>query len=468
MATSSATIEKPLYTNGKHLALQIFLETMATIDVRHAMLAKVKLVDSPRTLLAGNASLPLVRPPRAVAFGKAANRMAATLDEILGGEVEAGVVVSPAEPERERKIGRFRYFVGGHPYPSRGSLEGAQAAMELLAGLTADDAVVFLVSGGGSALFEAPLDPVVTLADLFEFNRVLVTCGLPIEQINVLRKHISAVKGGRLGARAHPARQLTIFVSDVPERFNSMVASGPTMPDESKLEQCYGLAETHGLVAKFPATIRKLFEERRLEETPKPGDPRLEDARYQCLLSNRDAVEAARASAAKLGFRAEVDTSDWDRDYHEVVAANFASLERLAREASGQPACLVVGGEVVSPVTAPGMGGRNQAFVLHAAGEIQGQRRVVLSAGTDGRDGNSPVAGALADGQTVARARALDLDPAQYLAACDSYHFFRTLGDTIETGFTDNNVRDVRIWLDFGEVTSDKCSTSGLSENQSL
>jgi len=450
MATSSTTLKKPLYTNGKHLALQIFLETLATIDVRHAMLAKVKRVDSPKTLFAGEASVPLVRPPRLIAFGKAANRMATTLDEILGGEIETGVVVSPAETEKERKISHFRYFAGGHPYPSRGSLEGAQAAMELVTGLTADHTVVFLVSGGGSALFETPLDPAVTLADLKEFNRVLVTCGLPIEQINVLRKHISGVKGGRLGARAHPARQLTIFVSDVPERFNSMVASGPTMPDESTLEQCYALAESHGLLARFPATIRKFFEERRLEETPKPGDARLEDARYHCLLSNRDAVEAARASATKLGFCAAVDTTDWDRDYSEVVAANLESLERLAHEAGGEPACLVAGGEVISPVTGPGTGGRNQAFVLHAAREIQGQRRVVLSAGTDGRDGNSPVAGAVADGQTVARGHSLNLDPAQYLAGCDSYHFFRTLGDTIETGFTDNNVRDVRLWLDFG------------------
>ncbi|HEV2492578.1 MAG TPA: DUF4147 domain-containing protein [Terriglobia bacterium] len=451
MATSSAATKKPLSTDGKHLALQIFLETLATIDVRHAMLNKVKRVDStPKTLLAGDASVPLVRPPRVIAFGKAANRMAATIDEILGGEIETGVVVSPTEPERERKVNRFRYFVGGHPYPTRGSLEGALAAMELATGLTADDVVIFLVSGGGSALFETPFDPGVTLTDLSDFNRVLVTCGLPIEQINVLRKHISAVKGGRLGARAHPARQLTIFISDVPERFTSMVASGPTMPDESTLEQCYALAETHGLAPKFPATIRKLFAERRLEETPKPGDPRLQGAGYHCLLSNRDAVEAARSSAEKLGLRAAIDTSEWDRHYSEVVAANLESLERLTREAGGQASCLVAGGEVICPVTGLGTGGRNQAFVLHAAREIQGQRRVVLSAGTDGRDGNSPVAGAVADGQTVARARSLNLDPAQYLAASDSYHFFRTLGDAIETGFTDNNVRDVRLWLDFG------------------
>ena len=449
MATSSATAARLAYANGKQLAWQIFLETLATIDVRHAMLSKVKRPDgTPRTLLAGDVSMPLFRSPRVIALGKAANRMAATLYEILGGDLEVGVVVAAAEPEK--KIGCFRYFVGGHPYPSRGTLEGADAALELASGLTSDDVVVFLVSGGGSALFETPLDPAITLSDLVEFNRVLVTCGLPIEQINVLRKHVSAVKGGRLAARSHPARQLTIFISDVPGDLPSMVASGPTMPDESTREQCYSIADEHGLTARFPATIRRLFEERRLEETPKPGDPGLENSRYYCLLSNSDAVEAARSSAEKLGFRAEVDSTDWDRDYQEVVAANLASLDRLAHDSGGEPACLVAGGEVICPVTGPGMGGRNQAFVLYAAEKIKGQRRVVLSAGTDGRDGNSPVSGAVADGQTVSRAHALDLDPAQYLAASDSYHFFRALGDALETGFTDNNVRDVRLWLDFG------------------
>ena len=344
-------------------------------------------------------------------------------------------MVTPAEPEK--KLDRFRYFRAGHPYPDLGSVQGAAAALELVSGLTGDDLVIFLVSGGGSALFEKPLDQAVTLADLVEFNRVLVTGGLPIEQINVLRKHLSAVKGGRLAIQAHPARQLTIFVSDVPEDLPSMVASGPTMPDEYTAQQCYSIAEQHGLASKFPPSVRKHYTGRTLEETPKPGDARFENSRYYCLLSNRDAVEAAQARADQLGFRSEVDRDDWDRDYQEVARGNLAALDRLAQASGGQPVCLVVGGEVTCPVTGPGTGGRNQ-------------RRVVLSAGTDGRDGNSPVGGSLADGQTLSRARARGLDPAHFLAASDSYHFFRALGDTIETGFTDNNVRDVRLWLDFG------------------
>jgi len=430
---------------GKALARQILDQTMATIEVRHAMCERIHLEGL--ALAVGGERVKLSKPPRVIAFGKAANRMAASLDEILGERIECGVVVSPAEPEQ--KIERFRYFQGGHPYPNSGSLNGAEAALELLTGLSELDAVIYLISGGGSALFEKPLDPGTTLDDLIELNRVLVGCGLPIEQINVIRKHLSAVKGGRLGARAHPARQLTIYISDVPDDVPSMVASGPTMPDESTASQCYELVERHGLTPKLPAAIRRPFEARRIEETPKPGDARFAGSRYHCLLSNKDALEAARTAAEELGFAAEIDSGNWDAHFRQVVDESLARLDTLRIRNQGKPVCLVQGGEVISPVTGTGMGGRNQAFALYAAERIAGTTRTVLSAGTDGRDGNSPAGGAIADGKTMARARALGLDAEKFLEASDSYHFFRALGDTIETGYTDNNVRDVRLWLDF-------------------
>jgi glycerate 2-kinase len=439
------TPAKPLYPNGKQLARQVFLETMTAIEVRRVMRSKLRR--EPGLLVAGDTPMPLWHPPRVVAFGKAAQAMAVTLGEILGGEVEAGIVVAPAEPSV--KATRFQYFVGGHPYPNEGSVEGAKAALDLVSGLTPDDAVIFLVSGGGSALFEAPLSPEVTLRDLIEFNRVLVTSHLPIEQINVLRKHVSAVKGGRLAIRAHPTRQLTVFISDVPENRPAVVASGPTLPDESTVDECYDIAERGGLVAKLPPHIRQQFVDRTLEETPKPSDHRFSQSRSFCLLSNQDAVEAAKGAAEKLGFVAEIDSGVWDADYREVVEANLASLDALVRAHPGQAVCLVVGGEVTCPVTGPGTGGRNQAFVLYAAEKIAQRPRLVLSAGSDGRDGNSPACGAVADGHTTGRALALGFDPPTYLAQSDSYHFFCALGDTLDTGYTNNNVRDVRLWMDF-------------------
>jgi len=445
-AAQSAALPGLDYARGKQLAVQIFLDTMAALDLRAALRARLKREGN--RLTAGPASLDLERPPRVVAFGKAANRMAAVLDEILEGRIEAGVCVSPGEPAK--KLERFRYFLGGHPYPQPGSLEGARAALALVSNRAPQDAVIFLVSGGGSAIFELPLDSTVTLADLRDFNRVLVTGGLPIEEINVLRKHVSAVKGGRLGARAYPAQQLTIYISDVPEQLASMVASGPTLPDESTAQEAYRLVDAYGLLPRFPPSLRARFLAHSVEETPKPGDERFANSHYFCLLSNRDAVQAAQVAAERLGFVSAIDTNPWDAHYQQVVPSHRAALEALAQAHAGRAVCLIAGGEVISPVTGPGTGGRNQAYALAAAQSIAGQHCVVLSAGTDGRDGNSPTSGAVADGQTIPRALVLGMDPVRYLAQSDSYSFFKTLGDTVDIGYMDNNLRDVRVWLDFG------------------
>ena len=216
----------PDYKQGKQLAQRIFHDTIAAIEVRHAMRDRLKY--DAETLLAGGGVHPLPRAPQVVAFGKAANRMASVLHEILGGRVEAGVVVSPAETHE--RLPNFRYFVGGHPYPNHGSMEGARAALDVVSHLTHEDTVIFLVSGGGSATFEQPMEFTITLADLIDFNRALVTSHLPIEQINVLRKHISAVKGGRVAERAFPARQLTIYISDVPTNSRRWSRRGQPCP----------------------------------------------------------------------------------------------------------------------------------------------------------------------------------------------------------------------------------------------
>ncbi|HEV2247737.1 MAG TPA: DUF4147 domain-containing protein, partial [Terriglobia bacterium] len=350
------------------------------------------------------------------------------------------------------RLKNFHYFEGGHPYPNLDSMAAANAALELVSALGRNALLIFLISGGGSALFEKPLDPDVSLKDLIEFNRVLVNCGLPIEKINILRKHVSAVKGGRLAEAAHPTRQLTLYVSDVPDDRPSMVASGPTMPDDSTVEECYRLAEGNNLVPRLPESIAKHFKECSLRETPKPGDACFQNSEYVCLISNREAVEAAQNALELSGFICQIDSSEWDRDYREVAERNVETLDTLAAEHPGQPVALVVGGEVTCEVTGLGMGGRNQAFALYAAQKIENQNRVVLSAGTDGRDGNSPASGAVADGQTITRARARGLNAEWYMAESDAYHFFCTLGDTLDTGYTDNNVRDVRLWLDFGDL----------------
>ena len=440
--TSSAI---PSYERGKSLARQMFTEVLSTIEVERAM--KHKIVRRGNALHLGEDRFPLTKSPHIVAFGKAANRMAAAMVEILGGRTASGVVVSPAEPAM--KVDGFRYFQGGHPYPTGGSFAGADAALELARNLEADDTVLFLISGGGSAMLERPFFPGISLEDMAGLNKVLVGAGVPIEEMNVVRKHLSAVKGGRLGQEAYPAAQLTIYISDVPEQFPSMVASGPAMPDESTLEQCYELLDTYRLTRRLPESIRRVIEARELKETPKAGDERLGKSKHFCLLSNRDAVDAALGAAERLGFHTEIDTGEWDIDYRKVADAALARLEKLVDQSPGKPVCLVVGGEVTCPVTGPGSGGRNQALVLYMAPKIRGRRRVVLSAGTDGMDGNSPAAGAVADGDTLGRAEAAGLDAEKLFQASDSYHFFQPLGDALEPGLTDNNVRDLRLFMAF-------------------
>lgn len=439
------TASKPAYANGKQIARHIFLSTLGAIDVRRTMREKLSFSDG--VLAARDMAFPLERPPRVIAIGKAAVGMSESLHEALAGRLEAGIVV--AEDLPAHKLERFRYFQGGHPYPNSESLAAAAVALELVTGLSAADAVIFLISGGGSALFEQPLDPRVTLDDLAEFNRVLVTGGLPIEQMNVMRKHISAVKGGRLAVAAAPARQLTIYISDVPENFPAMVASGPSMPDESTCDQAYGIATESSLLTKFPARIREAFERHSLEETPKPGDSRFANSSYFCILSNREAVERAISVAETMGFHAGIQPGNWDAEFRGVADAALAALEQIGRQHPSEAVCLVGGGEVTCEVTGAGVGGRNLAQTLYLSQKITGRKVVALCCSTDGRDGNSPSCGAVADGETIPRARALGLDPEEFLVRSDSYHFFMSLGDTVETGYTDNNVRDVRILLSF-------------------
>ena len=306
---------------------------------------------------------------------------------------------------------------------------------------------ICLLSGGGSAICEQALPANVSLFDLRAFYEVLVTCGANIVEMNVLRKHLSRIKGGRLATAAAPARQLTLYVSDVPPGEPSTVASGPTMPDETTCEDAYATAERLGIVSRFPASIRRCFEQRTLQETPKRGSPEFARSRWICLLDNFAVLASVEAKARAAGWALERDMSVDDQPLQSAARALIDRLVQLTRANPGRTVAVTSGGELSSPVTGDGMGGRNQAFVLCAARMLaaRGVRATVLSAGTDGIDGNSPAAGAVADHTTVARAEAHGMAAEDFEQRSDSYRFFKALGDLIVTGPTGNNVRDVRI-----------------------
>jgi hydroxypyruvate reductase len=340
--------------------------------------------------------------------------------------------------------------VGGHPIPNEGSFIAGRAILDLLARATRKTLVFFLLSGGGSALVELPLDPAITLEDIQALNRALVTCGASIDEINSVRKHLSAVKGGRLAVAAGAATKITLAVTDVPEGRESALASGPTLPDPTTVDDAYGVVRRYELLSKLPLRIRECLERTGfLLETPKPGNSAFDSrcSAFQILLGRHELFHAAHHCSEALEFVTICDNTTDDWPVGKAVDFLLDQLRSLKHSNPRKPVAVIADGEVSSPVTGNGVGGRNLAFVLDAVSKIAGQKIAVLSAGTDGIDGSSPAAGAVADGESLAHAQALQLDPADYFLRSDSYNFFLKLGDTIETGPTGNNLRDLRIFL---------------------
>jgi glycerate 2-kinase len=377
-----------------------------------------------------------------VSFGKAANTMVQALVAQAGSRFE-GIVATPVEPSSQ--IRGFRYFLGGHPMPNGESVRAGEAVLRSLQSLTASSLAIFMISGGGSAILEKPADDEISLEDLVATYHSLVHSGAPIAEINAIRKHLSATKGGRLAQAAYPAQQVSLLISDVPDGTPDALASGPTMPDSTTAADCYAIAAKYGMLQRFPSSVRELFDRRTLEETPKSDDPAFHRSRWWTLLSNKTAVEAASSAAKKAGFAVTVDNSCDDWEY--VRAADYLLGRLRDLRSPSKPVCLISGGEITVKVTNGGSGGRNQQFALACAQKIAGENITILSAGTDGIDGNSPAAGAIADGTTLQRAQARGLDAGIQLAAFNAYPLFESLGDTILTGPTGNNVRDLRILL---------------------
>lgn len=380
-----------------------------------------------------------------ISFGKAAHTMLTALHEQTGERFE-GIVASPVAPEFH--VRGFRYFQGGHPLPNADSIHAAEAMLKSLNTLSESCLAIFLISGGGSACAEKPIDEEISLEDLSDTYRALVHCGAPIGEINAIRKHLSAIKGGRLAQVAYPAQQVSILISDVPDNTPDALASGPTMPDSTTVEDCYAISRKHSLLSTqngFPGSVAELFERRALEETPKSDDPAFIRARWWTVLSNVVILNAAKSEAERQGFTVEIDNTCDDWDYARAADHLLARLRELRKR--NERVCLLSGGEVTVQVENGGVGGRNQQFALYSAEKIAGETICVLSAGSDGIDGNSPAAGAIADGMTHVRAKAAGLDPQRQMDGFDSYPLFDALADAIITGATGNNVRDIRILL---------------------
>jgi glycerate 2-kinase len=433
----------PLFRHMGEVARQIFFHALAEASIAKGFARHVHCERGVLRVCEDLYDLQAYSRVLVVSLGKAGHTMVEALQQHMGAAALEGIVASSVEPSAQ--VRGFRYFHGGHPTPNAESLHAAKAILKALEVQTAASLVIFLLSGGGSSIVERPIDDEISLGDLVATYRALVHSGAPITEINAIRKHLSAVKGGRLAQAAFPAQQVSLFVSDVPDGRADALASGPTMPDSTSVEDCYQIAKKHELVTQLPHSTRELFERRALEETPKSDDPAFYRSRWWPVLSNQTAVEEAKAAAERAGFAVQVDNScdDWDYDR----AAEYLLNRLRQRRKESERVCVISGGEVTVKVTNGGVGGRNQQFALACAVRIAGENITLLSAGTDGLDGNSPAAGAVADGSTEMRAQANGLDPGAALQKFAAYPFFCALGDALEIGPTGNNLRDLRILL---------------------
>lgn len=381
-----------------------------------------------------------------VGAGKAGASMAHAAERVLGKRIAGGLInVKRGHLARLRRI---QLNECGHPVPDQQGVEGARRIAGIAQGAGRDDLVLCLISGGASALMPLPAPP-ITLEDNQEVTKLLLKCGADIHEMNAVRKHISAIKGGQLARLAAPAAVEALLLSDVIGDDLDVIGSGPTAPDESTFASAIAILERYGIYDRVPAAVRSRLEagsRGEIPETPKRGDAVLARVRNTVVGSNRLALDAAARHARALGFRTLVlasgiqgETRDVAR-MHAAIAREIADAKRPAKP----PACIITGGETTVAIRGDGLGGRNQEFVLAAAIDIAGlDDTVVLSAGTDGTDGPTDAAGAIADGGTLARKP----DALAYLDRNDSYRYFEALGDLLITGPTNTNVMDVHILL---------------------
>ncbi|MEK6335295.1 MAG: DUF4147 domain-containing protein [Acidobacteriota bacterium] len=429
-------------------AREIFEEALQAVDAGDAVHRAVSLDGSLLKIRETTIDISH-RRVYSIAVGKAAFRMAKALEEVLGERLAAGVSAGPTPATIGLRAG-WQTFLGGHPEPNEQSLAAARAGFDLLERANAERAlVIFLVSGGGSAMIESPISEDITLDDLRAANRELVNSGVPITEINAVRRSFSAVKGGRLAAQAPNCDQITLIVSDVPEGEERNVASGPSLAAPSDAIAAQEIIARYDLAPLLPESVL-----RAIKASPAP----LEDSssslrRHFVLLDNHAALAAATCAAKQRGYHAKIAEDISDQPIETGCAQLLGQFERLRSEFSApgtSGVCLASGGEFACPVRGHGIGGRNLETALRLACSVNSSDDrpfVALCAGTDGIDGNSPAAGAIVDSSTATRAASIGLDPDDFLERSDAYSFFVALGDAITTGPTGTNVRDLRILL---------------------
>lgn len=431
-------------------AKKIFHETLLRIDAREAVKRAVEVRGSRLAICKSMFELDPAKPNiYVVAMGKAAYPMAVAFNETAGASIKRGVVSGAGTNGETPQFGpNWELFAGGHPLPNEESLAAGRASFAMLNDAnTPDSIVVFLVSGGGSAMMDVPCGD-ISLDDLRSLNRTLVTCGASISEINAVRRAVSKIKGGGLATRANRAKQISLIISDTSAGDTSSVASGPSMLPSLGLPNAKGIIGKYKLDLRLPRTVLSAIEQSAEQEL---SDVDLDSSVY-VLFDNEFMLRNAAEIAGDMGFTVVIDSTAGDSNIDKGCGILISQLLELrASEAADRPVCLISGGEFACKVVGNGIGGRNSETVLRLAMLAENERSLmqwaVLSAGTDGIDGNSPAAGSAADETLLDRAAAAGLDAITYLEASDSFNFFSRMDSTIITGPTGTNVRDIRILM---------------------
>jgi glycerate 2-kinase len=416
------------------------------VDPERAVRRSVRREDE--TLFVGKASYRLDRFRKIIlaGAGKGSAPMAKALEDILGDRLSSGLII--VKYGYSMPLKKTSVVEAGHPIPDEAGMKASVELLDLLRECTEDDLVICAFSGGGSALMPSPTSP-FTLDEKKACTRLLLECGATIDEINAIRKHLSRAKGGQLAKEAYPATVISLLLSDVVGDRLDVIASGPTVPDESTYADCLEIVERYGLSDRLPKGIVEHFRagmEGLVPETPKRGDPVFSQVQNLIVGNNRECLLAARDKAASLGYHTLVLSSQIEGEAREAarVLASVAKEIRQAGFPLEPPACVLAGGETTVTIHGEGKGGRNQELALSCALAIDGWEGISLfSSGTDGTDGPTDAAGAFVDGATCGRAREKGLDPRAFLRENDSYPFFESLGDLIKTGPTRTNVMDM-------------------------
>lgn len=431
----------------KEQAKNIFLSAVGAVDPYALIKKKVILEDGVLKIEKGRYSLSEFGSIYVVGGGKAFAPMAKALEEVLQGKIKEGVGVTKYDHILPLKS--VKLLEGGHPIPDKGSFNGAKAILELLSTTKEDDLVICLISGGGSALLFAPQKG-ISLGEVQHLNSLLLACGAKISEINAVRKHISAIKGGRLARMAYPAKLVGLILSDVIGDPLSVIASGPTTYDETTFADALGVIKSYGLEEKIPTVILNHLQRGaagEIQETPKDGDEVLKRASNIIIGNNQEALYVARDKASQFGFNTLILSSRIEGEAREVAGVFAAICKEVATSKNpiAPPACILAGGETTVTLRGDGQGGRNQEFALAAAIEIEGFKNIViLSGGTDGTDGPTEAAGAIVDGQTLSN---ISKNPYEFLERSDSFGFFEDSPYHLLTGPTQTNVMDIIIGL---------------------